>query len=39
MPKKINTSQLEKQDRIIDFYKRWNIDLKKNAGIASETES
>ena len=27
MPKKINTSQLEKQDRIIDFYKRWNIDL------------
>lgn len=27
MPKKINTSQLEKQNRIIDFYKRWNIDL------------
>ena len=27
MPKKINTSQLEKQDRIIDFYRRWNIDL------------
>ena len=27
MPKKINTAQLEKQNRIIDFYKRWNIDL------------
>lgn len=27
MPKIINTAQLEKQNRIIDFYKRWNIDL------------